>query len=281
MDRELVLAVLVALLCGGVLTAVGWYPTRLPAAASGRALERRAWRRLWVPFWPAALLFAALCGWALVEPASAERVPNGLLWGALPFAAVLVRAAWRAVRSLMSAHRDLTVGTAGLFRPRIILLPRIAAALDARALAAAFAHERAHARHRDPLRLWLAQLGSDVLWPWPAAHVRFLYWKQALELARDEEARLEGTAGADLAAAILAAVRLGCGRSPLSAATLGGDESVLEDRIAHLMRPLETEASPANRSVVRLLVFAAGLILAGLLGTEFGERFVRTFFAIL
>jgi len=279
MDRELVLAILVVLFCGSALTAAGWCPTGSPVASTGRALERRAWRRMWVPFAPAVLVFSALCGWALVEPARAERVPNCLLWAALPFAAVLARAAWRALRSLTSSHQDLAVATAGFFRPRIVLSPRIAEALDEHALAAAFAHERTHARHRDPLRLWLAQLGSDLLWPWPTAHSRFLCWRGALELARDEEARLSGVAGPDLAAAILASLRFSRGDRSLSAATLGGNESFVEERIARLMRPLETEARQANKSVLWLLALAVGVVLAILLGTELGERVVGSLLA--
>lgn len=280
MDRELVLAVLVALLCGGVLTATGWWPTGSPIAATGRALERRAWRRLWVPFGPAGLLLAALCGWALVEPADAERVPDCLLWSAVPFAAIVVRAAWRAVRSLASSHQDQAIATVGLIRPRIILSPHIAEALDEQALAAALAHERAHARHRDPLRLWLAQLGSDLLWPWPAALSRFHCWTRALELARDEEARRSGVAGPDLAAAILASLRLSGGTS-LSAATLGGDESLVAERIVRLMRPLDTDAPQAVGRGLWLLASVVGLTLAVLLGTEFGERAVRVFLTVV
>jgi BlaR1 peptidase M56 len=281
MDRELVLAVLVALLCGGVLTAAGCWPTGSPVASSGRVLERRAWRRLWVPFGPAALVLAALCGWAVVEPADAERVPNCLLWGAAPFAAVAVRAAWRAVRALASAHQDHAIATVGLFRPRIVVSARIAKAVDRRALAAAFAHERAHARHRDPLRLWLAQLGSDLLWPWPTAHSRFTCWQRALELARDEEARLSGIAGPDLAAAILASVRFSRQGAWLDAATLGGDAALVADRITRLMRPLETEAPHRNNRARWLFASAVGVTSAVLLGIEFGERAVRTFLALL
>ena len=278
MDRELVLAILASLLCGSALTAAGWYPSGSPAATSGRALESRAWRQMWLPFAPAVLLFAALCGWALVEPADAERVPNCLLWGAVPFAAIVVRAAWRALRSLASSHQGQAIATVGLMRPRIILSPRIAEALDEQALAAAFEHERAHARHRDPLRLWLAQLGTDLLWPWPAAHSRFQCWRRALELARDEEAQSRGVAGPDLAAAILVSLRLSRGGGSSNAATLGGDEPLVAERIACLMRPLETEAPKANARW--LLALAVGIALAVLLGREFGERAVRVFLAV-
>jgi hypothetical protein len=281
MDRELVLAILVALLCGSALTAAGWCPIGPPVASSARALERQAWRRIWLPFAPAALLLAALCGWALVEPERAERVPNCLLCGAVPFAAVLARAGWRALRSLRNARREQAVATVGLLRPRIVLSARITAVLDEPALAAALAHERAHARHRDPLRLWLAQLGSDLLWPWPMAHARFACWRRALELARDEEARRSGIAGPDLAAAILASLRCCREGVPVSVATLRGDESLVEERIARLMRPLETEAPRVRRTALWPLALTVGVALAVLLGREFGERGVRTLLALV
>jgi beta-lactamase regulating signal transducer with metallopeptidase domain len=222
------------------------------------------------------LLFATLCGWALVEPASAERVPNGLLWGALPFAAIVARAVWRAGRAQRSAHTDQTIVTVGFLQPRIVFSARIAEVLDAPALAAALAHEEAHVRHRDPLRLWLAQLGSDLLWPWPSAAARFLHWRRALEVARDEEARLSGIAGPDLAAAILAALRLMSAKPTLSAATLACDGSFVEERIARLLQPLAPEAPAPTNGVVGVLAFAAGIPLAIGIGIEFGERLVAT-----
>ena len=213
MDRELVLAILVALLCGGALTAAGWWPTGSPVASSGRALERRAWRRMWLPFGPAVLLFAALCGWALVEPADAEPVPNCLLWGAVALcggcgardvAGVMVRREFSPGPD--SRHRWIASAATSLLSPRIANGTRRRQRLLRRSSMSGL-----HARHRDPLRLWLAQLGSDLLWPWPAADARFRCWRRALELARDEEARLNGIAGPDLAAAILAALRLSRG----------------------------------------------------------------------
>ena len=281
MDRELVLAVLVALLCGSALAVAGWCPTGLPIASSRRALERRAWLRMWLPFGPAVLLFAALCGWALVEPERAERVPDGLLWAALPFATVLARAAWRAAQSLRSSHQDVTVATVGLFRPRIVLSPRLVEALEEEAVAAALEHERVHARHRDPLRLWLAQLGNDLLWPWPMADSRFLCWKRALELARDEEARISGVAGPDLAAAILASLRLSRANTSSSTATLGADASFLRERIGCLMRPPETDMPRANSRALWLLTVAVGVALAVAVGSEFGEHIVQTLLAVV
>jgi Zn-dependent protease with chaperone function len=280
MDRELVLAVLAALLGGVTLTLAGWWPAGAPDLSGGRAAERKAWRRLWLPFVPALFTLAALAGWALNEPADAERVPNLLIWGALPFTVVFLRAAWRALRSLQTRTTGLPAATVGLLRPRVLVSQRIVQALDPAALAAALEHERAHAHHRDPLRLWLAQIGTDLLWPWPAAGHRQQRWKEALEFARDDEARLGGVAGADLAAAIVAALRLTQSAALPGVATLGADEAFLKRRVARLLQPLGAQAQQRQGSTIWMLLPALGIGLALLAGTTFGEPLVRTLFAV-
>ena len=100
-------------------------------------------------------------------------------------------------------------------------------------------------------------------------------------MARDEEARRNGVSGADLAAAILASLRISRGAASLSAATLGGDMSFVAERIARLLRPLEAAAPDARRSILRLLALAGCVMSAVVLGTEFGERVVRTLFAVV
>lgn len=221
MDRELVLMILIALLCGPTLAAFGSGWTGSACLPRGRVSERRAWRDLWLPFLPAMLMLAALTGWALREPAQAEPVPNALMLCAVPFICLFARAAWRALRSLRPPDDNLLAATVGLLRPRVIISARISAAIDQAALDAAIEHEKAHARHYDPLRLWLAQIGTDLLWPWPAAEVRLLRWKRDLEFERDDEARLCGASGPDLAAAILASLRMARTNAPGGAATLG------------------------------------------------------------
>ncbi len=166
MDRELVLAILTALLGGGALTLAGWWPAEADAAPDC-SCERRAWRRIWLPLAPSLVTLGALAGWAINEPQDAERVPNLLLWAALPFVMIFLRTGWRAVRALRATNDDYPAATVGLIRPRVVISPQIVQVLDAAVLAAALAHERAHVRHRDPLRLWLAQIATDLLWPWP------------------------------------------------------------------------------------------------------------------
>ena len=81
-----------------------------------------------------------------------------------------------------------SAATVALLRPRVVVCETFGAQLDEHALAAALAHEQAHARHRDPLRIWLAQIVTDLQWPLSGARARFEQWLFALELARDEEA---------------------------------------------------------------------------------------------
>ena len=218
MDRELMLAVLVCLLCGPALLAAGALRPRLPRVESARALERHAWRRLWLPLLPVALVLAFLVGWALQEPDAAEGVPPVLLVPAALFGLIILRAVLRALRALrVPAHAEVAM-TAGLWRPRIRIAPELAARLDEHALRAAFEHEVAHARHRDPLRLWLAQLATDLQWPLAAPRRRFADWREALELARDAEA-CEHVEGSDLAAALIEAARLS--RARVAATVVG------------------------------------------------------------
>jgi hypothetical protein len=273
MDRELVFAVLVAVLCGGTLMAAGCWPPGSSISASMLHSERRAWWRIWLPFGPAMLVFAVLVGWMLAEPASAEPVPKGLMLMALPFACIFARAGWRATRSLTISPDHLTAATVGLFRPRIIFSPRFCDALDTNALAAAMEHEQAHARHRDPFRLWLAQLATELLWPAPAARARLRWWKRALEIARDDEARSRGVAGPDLAAAILVSLRFSQKTSQIAAAMLT-DETFVRERVTRLLQPLQMEAVPERKLSSILLVLSIATPLAVLVGIEFGEKVI-------
>jgi hypothetical protein len=242
MNRELVLTVLAldlggsAYLLGGIGTgAAGQWMRRRSRALDAPAesiaevstfeLERRAWRRIWAPLWPCLGVLAFLFGWAIHEPeGGAQALPVLAFLFALPFALLAVRAALRAVRSAAAAAKvakakPLAV-TVGLWRPRTLISPILRDALDAAALAAVREHEAAHARHRDPMRVWLAQLVTDLQWPVPSARRRFSAWRVALELARDDEARSRGVDGGDLAAGLLAVARLG---------TVSGAEAEAED----------------------------------------------------
>jgi hypothetical protein len=284
MDRELMLATLACLLCGPLLLAAGAVRTRAGAAGDERAGERAAWRRIWLPLRPAALVLAFLAGWAIQEPEAAEGMGPALAGAAALFSLVAVRALVRAARALRAPARGAVAMTAGLLRPRVFIAPELAARLDERALRAALEHEAAHARHRDPLRLWLAQLATDLQWPMPAARRRFADWRGALELARDAEA-CERVDGSDLAAALIEAARLCRGARGAAVVGLVADAGAraFADRIHRLLdrprgaggaaAPASARRPPRARARAWALVGAA-LGLAIVLGGLYGEALI-------
>ncbi len=281
MERECFLTVLIALLGGSTLLACGWWPAGQTSQGSAGCLERLMWRRIWWTFMPALIVAAWLCGWALVEPDPVpERVPAAVLLLSVPFLLLFTRAAIRAGWSLFRDDGDPGTATVGLLKPWIMFSPHLAKALDDRALEAALEHERAHARHRDPLRIWLAQLVTDLQWPWPQARERFRAWIVALELARDEDARAAGADGSDLAAAILAAARLRQHAVMSPVAALIGQESVLKQRLACLLTPLADQAEEIRAWWPQPWILAPVLLIAVMLGSEFGEIVVRTLLRI-
>ncbi|HVZ88614.1 MAG TPA: M56 family metallopeptidase [Polyangia bacterium] len=279
MSRDLVMLTVAFVLGSGALWLAGWLPAapadaRLPEAASGVALERRAWRRLLLAFVPIVLVFATLLGWGLQEPAQTDEPLRPLVALVVAPAVLLwARALARAVRALRRPRSLPALATLGLVRPRIVMGEGVARTLDASALEAALAHERAHARHRDPLRIWLAQLATDLQWPSPFARRRFDRWLAALELARDEEARRDGARGADLAAAIVAVAKLGAAGSGGAVAALGGPDRLLACRIHRLLRPLSPSevASP----LAAVCALSAAVACAVLIGVTAGDVILR------
>jgi hypothetical protein len=277
MERECFLSILVALLGGTMLLACGWLPAHNGGGGSARHLERLRWRHIWLPLVPAFIVAAWLCGWALAEPdPTPEKASILLILASVPFALLLFgRAAIRAVWSLVRDEDEVVTATVGLLRPWILFSPYLAKALDDSTIEAALGHERAHARHRDPLRIWLAQLATDLQWPWPQAQKRFGLWILALELARDEEARASGVDGSDLATAILASARLGRQAILPANAALISDPSTLKERISRLLEPLPLDPLQTHTATWTAVVVIPVLLGAIGLGSVFGEQIVR------
>jgi hypothetical protein len=277
MERECFLSILVALFGGTMILACGWWPGRNAGGGSARRLERLRWRHIWLPLVPALIVVAWLCGWALAEPdPTPESASMFLILASVPFALLFGRAAIRAVWSLVREEGEVVTATVGLLRPWILFSPYLAKALDDRTIEAALAHERAHARHRDPLRIWFAQVATDLQWPWPQAQKRFRLWILALELARDEEARASGADGSDLATAILASARLGRQAILPANAALISDPSTLKERISRLLEPLPLEP-PQTHNVTWTAVVVIPVLLGAIgFGSVFGEQILRT-----
>lgn len=211
-------------------------------------------------------------GWTLQEPESSEAANPLLLGVATLFGLVWIRAGVRAVTSLR--HHDAVAMTTGLVRPRVTIAPVLAERLDARALRAVEAHEAAHARHHDPLRLWLAQIVTDLQWPSRAARRRFADWRGVLELARDAEA-CEQVDGSDLAAALIEAVRIDHGRAHAVLAGLIDGSGAFSDRIYRLLDAHREAPFDAPRRWRAWLVIGAGVGIATAAGAFSGEVIVR------
>jgi hypothetical protein len=282
MERESLLTVLIVLLGGIALHAVPPWRGGQRAVRTARERERLNWLELWSPLATVATVAAWLTGWALASPDPVPaRVGVAIFIGSAPFAFACVRACLRAAWALTPPRNARGIATAGLLRPRILVDAELARRLDERALAAALAHEQAHARHRDPLRIWLGQLATDLQWPRASATGRFRHWRAALEQARDEEARAAGVDGADLAAAVLTSLRYRVGLSPGTCAPITGDGAALRERIERLMQPLSEPASAGASVSTRTLasVLTAALCAALALGVAFGGPIIAALLA--
>ncbi len=269
MDRDVILLAMTLALGGPIVACLGAWVRPLPLPPrSGREAEARSWRRLLLPLIPGVLIVSFLAGWALQEPDSSdERIGPAVAGAAVLWSPVLVRAVWRALRS-MRRHRVPVAATSGMLTPRVQIDPLFERALDDDERRAVEAHEAAHARHRDPLRLWLAQLFTDLQWPAPRATERWRQWRHWLEVARDEEARETGADGAALASAVLTAARLEPHPRPV-AAGLGSEAILLQDRVRRLLRPLE--ASPLRPNRAWLAAFAALVVAVAVTGIVCGD----------
>ncbi len=274
MERECLLTILIAIAGGMTFLACGWWRVGYVRESSARRLERLRWKQVWVPLIPAAIVAAWLCGWALVEPDPVPEAPSAfVVLASVPFALLLARAAVRAGWALFHDEGDQALRRSALC-VHGFCFPRISPRPYDRAIEAALEHERAHARHRDPLRIWLAQLATDLQWQWPQAQRRFREWILALEFARDDEARAAGIDGSDLATAVLASVRFRDRASASPSATLAGEAYVLKERIARLLSPLENQQEAKVPGSRVLWLLAPCLLLAVGLGSAFGESVI-------
>ena len=272
MDREVALAALTLAVAGpALLTGAAW-PQRNEQPTSARQSERVAWRALWMPVLPAAIAVWMLLGWATMEPRDAERLPDSLIGFSLLFGAIWLRALVRAGKAAKPRRSAIVAGTVGFWRPRIVLAHDFMARLDAHELAAVRAHEAMHVRHGDPLRIWLAQLATDLQWPRPGARRRFDEWRRVMELARDEDARRAGIDGADLASAVLVGAQME--RAVPGGAALLGSRTHLEDRVARLLAPVAAD-TPEPPTISTRLAVAATCLVSAASGVWLGETLVQ------
>ena len=282
MERESLLVVLFIVLGGVTLHLFAAWPRANAPAPASRPAERAQWLALWWPAAPTSLVAAWLCGWALSEPDPVpDRVGSMLFIACIPFALVLARAVLRAGWSLARSPGNCGVATVGILRPYIVFAPQLAKCLDDRAIEAALAHERAHLRHRDPLRIWVAQFVTDLQWPWGLAQRRFACWLEMLELARDDEARAAGVDGADLAAALVGTLRFQARLRCTGGVGLIGQPQAVKTRVARLLRPLPAPSRHRQASPAAIAIsLTVALALAVLLGVVVGERIIGPLLAL-
>ena len=277
MNRDLVLAMLAFVLLGVGPWIAGWLQPSRPASEgageSGRELERRYWRRLWTPALLPGIAVAILFGWRLQEPPVTDEplTPSVVLF-AIPAGLFWLRCLWRAFLASRRPIMPPPIATMGLLRPSVVVSAPLHSILDPEAMNAALSHERAHVRHFDPLRIWGAQIITDLQWPCPFAKRRFEAWLSALEIARDEEARLDGAHGEDIAAAVVAVARMNVASARAQALLTGGEAS-LASRVRRLLVPLPL--GPARLALLAPLCVTIAITLGVLLGVTRGDSFVR------
>lgn len=289
MERETLITLLTMIFGGLALQVLAGLPAGSPTGMDPAALERQTWFAVCSPLVPVLVIAAWFIGWAFTQPdpvTGLDPFVIAAVW--LPFGLLFARAAVRAVWALVRDPPESGVSTFGFLQPQVAFSPFLARRLDEPVIRAALAHEHAHARHRDPLRIWVAQIITDLQWPWPQAQRRLTAWLAALELARDDEARREQIEGADLAAAVLASVRYlgelspierrGLGGTQLVHARLIGEEKTLQHRVSRLLAPPSgAEAAPGQYfGLRRMLVLTVPLLLLAMaLGVVYGPRIMH------
>lgn len=262
-------------------------------------------------------LFFLLPAWALHEPADSGEVASsrlvlaaalafvpvlaGLLRGALMFERTRHRLrSWRLagspsrrgdVRLVSVDSEDLALCVGGYFRPAIYASSDLLSKLDADERDAALAHEAAHARALDPLRVLLMAACPD----WLGLFKLDAEWRQAFaracEFAADRDAAGGSPARAlDLASALLKVARLGApgaSAAALKGAALASAYSSGAELRARV-EALAMDAPPAARARAMrlpaisipgfaLTTLIAGFVLSGAVheGVELIGRLLR------
>lgn len=270
MDPELVLTIVAAVLFA-VVVWLGALAQGLFDRGAGDT-EQRAWWALVRPLSAWGVVFAFLWGWSLQEPNPAdERVGLHLELLAVVAAVIALRALVRAIRAARTPPpTSIPIATVGLLHPRIVVSQTFYDDAPPEVVAAALAHEKVHVERRDPLRILLAQLVTDLQWPVPGVSRRFASWLLALEADRDSAALAEGADAEDLAEAIVTAARLQCGPLRAAAAAAAGAGDHIRWRVQRLLSP-RAAAAPGSRSRLARNAWIATFVGALCLGLAYGD----------
>ena len=197
-----------------------------------------------------------------------------LVWSARPARELGIAASLAGTSIRLSASESPVLAVQGIFRPEIVVSRRllVPAVLSPEALEIALAHEKAHMRHLDNLKLLILSSLSLSGCACPAV----LRWRRAAEIAADNDA----VAGSRSRAILLAETLLRTVRSvqdrhlPALALPLLAHEQELETRIDRLLDEQETVAPSARRfPLLRagLVVLGIALLLLPLAATAFHQ----------
>ncbi len=161
----------------------------------------------------------------------------------------------------------------GLFSPSIVISRSLLAesALQPAALEVALAHENAHARNRDNLKLLLLWCLPHLSLDTSARPSVLRRWQSFSEFAADDEAVGGSRARSVLLAEALVAVARNASRMPprILATTLLAHEEDLESRVSRLLGPMPSVVSHGGPAGRTMKVGGALFLLAGA-GALFG-----------
>ena len=277
--RAVVLGLAVLLVLGIGPLLVHHLPVRLDGALAGRehlwALCMAALQAVAAPFHGLLhLLFFAGLAAASVDRARATLAQRAVLRALRAQPPVPGDTFWRAARAAGVDPARLRVVdglptpafTAGWLRPRVYVARALGARLTAPELEAVLAHEAAHVRRRDPLRLSLLRFLSRTLFWLPAVG------RLAEDVADEAEIRADDHASRGRPLALAAAiVSLAAWVRPGTAAHAGvgfDDRDLLARRVRRLAgeevapRSHLTRRSLAGAALTLLLVWSTGALMA-------------------
>jgi hypothetical protein len=222
------------------------------------------------------VLTIVLPAFLLYEPPHAHDHPGPLLVASALFALLVLGdgarrglRAWRATRALarrlpategtlVNLEAPL-VGVVGGWRQRIVAARSVAAVCDQEEFHQVLAHEAAHMRARDNLKLLLLMTMPDALAWLPTGGALTAQWRAATELEADE-----GASGSDprkrvaLASALIKVARLSVASGrPRGAARASLPPDGLEQRVRRLLAP----APAMHRGFPRRHVLACALLV--------------------
>jgi beta-lactamase regulating signal transducer with metallopeptidase domain len=153
------------------------------------------------------------------------------------------------------------VAVVGTWRPRILVSRRVVEQCDAAELCAVIAHETAHVRTRDNVKLLLLVACPDVLAGLPVGRELLRRWRAAAEVEADDHATGDDPRRrVALAAALVRVARLAAaaGHSPPAfGLSVAADD--VEDRVRRLLAPVLVPTHASMR-VAHILIGAAVML---------------------